>query len=273
MSKVEMIEEIIKEKESKLKVEKELSLGVRKDANFELTKRMIEFFDEALSEEIFLEVDRNYLYFKKLSEGYTNGKEILSLSFRGDSWRDDDVTKIETNFYSTTENSIWELERMVTIGKVGAILLDFSDDIIASRNECNEICKEALSVANKKVSKTESEIRDLNSEIEELKRGYRKTKLLSIEGIKFKPADSWRDRINLDVRWDWRIHGIRGVKVVRVTPSGKSYDLDLTVEREKYNEKTASYYNELKSLKVEKVRAVKVHEMIDYNSEKIVSLK
>ena len=269
MNKVEMIEEIIKEKESKLKVEKELSLGVKKDRDFELTKRMAEFFDEALSENTFLDVDRNYLYFKKLSEDYINGKEILTLSFKGESWRDEDAAKVETNFYSTTENSIWELERMVTIGKVGAILLDFSDDIIASRNECYEIFKEALSVANKNVWKTESEIRDLNSEIDNLKEGYRKTELLSIEGIKFKETDSYRDKVSLDIRWDWTIKGIRGVKVTRVTPSGKSYDLTLTRERERYNEKTSSYEIFLEDLKVEKVRAYKVIDMVNYNSEKI----
>lgn len=271
MKKVKLIEEIISKKKVELEKFSENRRKVELDKKEELTEAMEYFFPEVLNDDTHLEVSGDYIYFKKKSEDYNYPKEILTLSMRGVGWRDREIKNIETGFYSTTENSIFELERMVVIGRVGQILLDFSDDIIANWNCVVEKYKSILSKANNKVWDKEKEISNLDTEIDNLKRGYRKTQLLSLEGIKFKETESYRDKVCLDIRWDWTIKGIRGVKVTKVTPSGKSYDLTLTREREKYNEKTSSYDIFLEDLKVQKVRAYKVIDMINYNSEKIES--
>ena len=61
------------------------------------------------------------------------------------------------------------------------------------------------------------------------------------------------------------------VKVTRVTPSGKSYDLDLKVNRQRWNDKTNSYEDFVKEMKVKSVRAGNVWNMIRMNQNKIKS--
>jgi hypothetical protein len=269
MKKVELIEKIVVKKEAEKKKLYNIREDIRDEKNDELTKAIKYFFPD-LDEDITLEVSGEYVYFKRKHPDYSYPKEVLNFSLRGESYRDTSKSKIETSFYSTSDNSIFELERMVLIGKVGGVVLDFSDDIIANWNCVVEQFEVPLKRVNKKVWALESELRDHGSEIDNLERANRKTQLLS-EGIKFGKAESWRDRVELDVRWNWTVKGIRGVKVTKVTPSGKSYNLTLTTERERYNEKTEKYEEFLDDLNVQNVRADKVEHMVNWSSKYIIS--
>jgi len=269
MKKVELIEKIVVKKEAKKKKLYNSREDIKDEKNDELTKAIKYFFPD-IDKDITLEVSGEYVYFKRKHPDYSYPKEVLNFSLRGESYRDTSKTKIETSFYSTSDNSIFELERMVLIGEVGMVILDFSDDIIANWNVIDEQFSKPLKRINKKIWDLESELRDHESEIDTLKRGYRKTQLLS-EGIKFSKAESWRDRVELDVRWNWTVKGIRGVKVTKVTPSGKSYNLTLTTERERYNEKTEKYEEFLDDLNVQNVRADKVEHMVNWSSKYIIS--
>lgn len=270
MKKVELIEKIVVKKKAEEKKLFNIREDIRDEKNDELTKAIKYFFPD-IDKDITLEVSGEYVYFKRKHPDYSYPKEVLNFSLRGDSYRDKSKTKIETSFYSTSDNSIFELERMVLIGEVGMIILDFSDDIIANWNCVVEQFEEPLSKVNKKIYALEKELREHQNDIDNLERGYRKTKLLSDEGIKFRKAESWRDRVELDVRWNWTVKGIRGVKVTKVTPSGLSYNLTLTTERERYNEKTEKYEEFLDDLKVQNVRAEKVEHMVNWSSKYIIS--
>jgi hypothetical protein len=269
MKKVELIEKIVVKKEAEKKKLYNIREDIKDEKNDELTKAIKYFFPD-IDEDITLEVSGEYVYFKRKHPDYSYPKEVLNFSLRGESYRDTSKTKIETSFYSTSDNSIFELERMVLIGKVGGVVLDFSDDIIANWNVIDEQFQKPLKRINKKIWALESELRDHGSEIDNLERANRKTQLLS-EGIKFGKAESWRDRVELDVRWNWTVKGIRGVKVTKVTPSGKSYNLTLTTERERYNEKTEKYEEFLDDLNVQNVRADKVEHMVNWSSKYIIS--
>ena len=268
MKKMKLIEEIISKKQAE---KKELVIKRQKvelDRRVELTEAMEYFFPEILNDDTHLEVSDSYVYFKKKREDYKYPKEVLSLSLRGDSWRDEEVTRIETGFYSTNENSVFELERMILLGNVAKILLDYSDDIIANWNCILKKYKSILSDARKDVWNMEKEITTLEKEVASLKKAAREKDLFE-KGIKFDTGDDYHDRVSLDVRWDYRIYGIKELKVTRVTPSGKSYDLDLKINRKRWiNDK---YEDFIEDRKVKSVRAENVWSMINMNQNKIKS--
>ena len=264
MKKVNLIEEIISKKQAEKNKLVEKRQKIELDKRVELTEAMEYFFPELLNDDTHLEVSDSYVYFKKKREDYTYPKEVLTLSLRGKSWRDDDIEKIEAGFYSTTDNSIFELERMVLIGSVGRILLDYSDDIIANWNCVVLKYKDLLSNARKKVWDKEKEISELDNQVTELKKAALKAKMMS-DGIEFTEG------ITLGARWNWDIRNVMGIKITRVTPSGKSYDLELKVKRSKWDGKKEDYVDEIQSLFAKAVKAYNVDMAVNYNSKVIKS--
>lgn len=266
MKKVELIEKIVVKKEAeekKLKLKLEELKGKKKK---KLTEEMATYFSGILCDpdgDAFVEVSDSYIYFKMKHEDYSYPKEILSLSLRGESFRYDDINRIETGFYSTTENSVFELNRMVVIGKVGQILLDYSDDIIACWNKIVEDFKEDISKARKALWAKEAEIRDHEKEIRDLETIALKNKLLS-DGIEFNEG------ITLGAKWNWDIRNVMSIKVTRVTPSGLSYDLELQVKRTRWDDKKNDYVEIINPLEVKTVKAYNVDMAVNYNKERIV---
>lgn len=269
MKKVKLIEEIISKKQAEKKEFVQKRQKITLDKRVDLTEAMEYFFPEILNDSTHLEVSDNYVYFKRKHEDYTYPKDVLTLCLKGKSWRDEEIDRIETSFYSTTDDSKFELERMILLGNVAKILLDYSDDIIANWNCVVKKYKDILSDAHKKVWSKEKEITTLENEIAQIKKAAREKDLFN-NGVEFKKGDYY-DRISLDVRWDYRIYGIKGVKVTRVTPSGKSYDLDLKINRRRWNEKTELYEDFIEDRKVKSVRADNVWSMINMNRDKIES--
>jgi len=270
MKKIELIREILEKKKAE---EKRLNLKVKeiKDKRKkELTEEMATYFSEVLTDpdgDAFMEVNdnySNYIYFKMKHEDYSYPKEILTLSLRGESFRDDDISKIETGFYSTTENSEFELNRMVVIGKVGQILLDYSDDIIACWNKVVDDFKKDISKTRKALWAKEAEVRDIEYEIKDLERIALKDKLLA-DGVEFTEG------ITLGARWNWDIRNVMGIKVTRVTPSGKSYDLELQVKSTRWNENKKDYVEKIEPLFAKAVKAYNVDTAVSYNKERIKS--
>ncbi len=139
---------------------------------------------------------------------------------------------------------------------------------IPSSNSVVKKYESILSDAHKDVWNIEKEITTLENEIAQIKKAAREKDLFE-NGVEFDLTDDYHDRISLDVRWDYRIYGIKGVKVTRVTPSGKSYDLDLKINRKRWiNDK---YEDFIEDRKVKSVRADNVWNMINMNRNRIKS--
>ena len=116
-------------------------------------------------------------------------KEVLTVYLRGESFRDTDVNKLETSFYSTSENSEFELNRMVLLGKAAEIIIDHKDDILAEWNFVTESFSGKISDARKKVWKAEKLVSENDSKITAIENEIVKEKLFG-EGIKFEIFDT-----------------------------------------------------------------------------------
>jgi hypothetical protein len=241
------------------------------EARIDIISRMIhEYFEEVLEEGDTIKVSSDRVEFTRPQEGYKYNKELLTLYFNSKDWRDEEADRIETSFYSTSENSEYELRRMVLIGKVGQIVLDFKDDILGKFNQIKADTKEELSKARKVEWGIEKEIREVNNQIDKIKKENLFSKLEK-EGIEFElPEDkSVNELPNIDVKFNRIIYNIKGLQIVGKTASGKSADLRLKVMSNIWNPDTKSY-NEKEDIKVvEKVRMDNIERFLQYNSERI----
>jgi len=152
-------------------------------------------------------------------EGYSYDKELMTIRI-DDSWKTSEFEEIKTSMYSTSENGVWELERLITCGEVAKVILDFSDDIIAEFNTVRDEFKTSISESSSNVWKLERDIKQLTEDKNQFEL-ERKMDLLETTGIEFSKP------VNLDVRWDWTVRNINKARIIAKTKSGKSASLTL----------------------------------------------
>jgi len=271
MTKIEIIQQVIekKEKAKDAVCEKEKALV---DQRMEAKKVMLmQYFGDCLEEEDVLEVSGSYIYFKRPHKDYSYLKEVLTLEMRSKSWRDDEIDSIRTSFYSTNENSDFELRRMVLLGKVGQVILDFKDDIIAEYNNVIDKFKISMSKVSKERYNLSKEIDEHYREVTAIKRAklYKKVRT---EGLVFGYEENkLRGLPSLDIRFNHEVRFIRSIKIVGETKSGKSVDIEVETLRDQYDYETGESSIVSAGFRTyQKVRYDKVQSLIDWNEEKVL---
>ena len=271
MTKIEIIQQVIEKKEKAKDVvcEKEKALV---EQRMEAKKSMLmQYFGDFLEEEDVLEVSGSYIYFKRPHKDYSYLKEVLTLDMKSKSWRDDEVDSIRTSFYSTSENSDFELRRMVILGKVGQVILDFKDDIIAEYNNVIDKFKSSMSKVSKERYNLSKEIDEHHREVTAIKRAKLYAKVRA-EGLVFKYEEgSLRNVPSLDIRFDHEVRYIRSIKIVGETKSGKSVDIEVETLQSNYDYETGGSTIISNGIRTyQKVRYDKVQSLIDWNEEKVL---
>ena len=142
--------------------------------------------------------------------------------------------------------------------------VDHNDDIMAAWNAIEakynkliDTFREAQSSIRKSINEQSRDITNLEKET--------LTEKLTKEGVKFVKSEDgeWsRGRLpELDVRYDWTISRIKSLRVLRMTSSGKSADLEITQKSNRWDNKTESYIDTdvtdtYKSVRMEKIETL-----------------
>ncbi len=271
MTKIELIRQIIEKKYESAKTLEEKRKNVRSDKTDALSRMYMQYFGDCLVNDDTIEVSDTYVYFKRFNPDYNYHKELISISVRPKSWRDEEADFIETSFYSTSASNDFELNRMILIGKVGQVILDFKDDIIAGYNSVQDEFKDKLSELNKEIWRLEREMGELRSEITTIEKNALLDKLEK-DGLEFKvDEDNLWSLPDLDIRFDWNIRGIRKIKVLDKTKSGKSADIAVQTVHKAWNSEKQEYELVYKDNTYERVRMDKISSLVSYSKELVVS--
>lgn len=272
MTKIEIINRAIEVNEDNIEDLKVQRKKVEEAKIDELSRMYMKYFSECLTEvDDTINVTDTYCYFKRFDPDYNYHKELISISVRPKSWRDEEADSIETSFYFTSANNEFELKRMIMIGNVGQVILDFQDDIIAEYNSIRESFKDKLSELNKDIWKLEREMGELRSEITTIEKNALLDKLEK-DGLEFKVDESnlW-NLPDLDIRFDWNVKGIRKIKVLDKTKSGKSADIAIQTVHKAWNSDIQEYELVYKDNTYERVRMDKISSLVSYSKELVVS--
>jgi hypothetical protein len=209
-----------------LLVNREVVVNNLKELRTDKFSRVIhKYFDSVLYSEDTIGVDRSYIYFKRPQEGYSYSKELISIYLKGESWSDETVSDIETSFYSTNDNSDFELHRMLLIGKVANVLIDSKKDIIDDWNGVINEFKEQLEVAYDDQFKVKKQIKDIEDEIKAIRKDNNIKALES--GYEFEVTSHNTTDARIDVSVDNEVRNITKIKLLSKTPSGKSATLEI----------------------------------------------
>ena len=201
----------------------------------------------------------------------TYSKEIISVSLSVSSYRDVEANKITTSFYSTSDNSKFELMRMVTIGRVGMIILDFEDDIIAGHNGIKAEFKDEIKSLRSSIFKNQDGIRKCNTDITNIRRAEVEA-LLNGDGVEFILEEQSYRNPKLEIRYNWDIRDITKLEILSKTASGLSANIKVTRLTSVWREDDKG--EEVKTMveqdtTFDKVRMVNIESFVYENQERI----
>jgi len=197
-----------------------------------------------------------------------------------DSWNDDDTKTynklyVSNSSFRTDEMSEWIVERFEKQAHYTRIAVDFQDDILA---EMNRICEDvnALLVEISKPAKAlRKEYREVFENIQAIKKAARLEALMSEEGLEVPgiERERWGDKYieypDLQVKFDWKINSVRGLRIDRMSASGKSADITVKVKRGRWVNEDKDYVEQIVDEKIERVRMDNIESFLRYNDIEI----
>lgn len=233
----------------------------------EYSKLTHSYFEEVLEDDDEIHVGSSSITFLRPQEGYNYKKDLLTFRIGSDDWRDEEKTSIDTSFYSTTDNSEYELRRMIIIGKVGQIIFDFKDDILAGWNEIRNRYKNQLKELNTKRFSIEREISSISDQIRDIEKQTILTKVES-EGITINSNESNKFP-TLQLSYSDSVYSVKKLRILSKTKSGKSCDVEVVREIGMWDAETSQNVKKDKLEVYTKVRMNNILQFLQYNSERI----
>ena len=208
-----------------------------------------------------IEYSDNYfhLYDKKRNE-------ICSLSLRGESWRDPDLTHISLGYYSTQtkSNDHIELERLIALGTVSQVIQTRSDELLKDVKTLSMKNKNSIRKLTKDIFSNERSIMEIDDEIKNINRERNLEKLFN--GVDVEDCF-------MQVRGNMVIRDIKHVKFLEWTNDNKkSVMVRLLFKSYDYNYKTKEYDVVDKSWTYDKVRVDNLEQYIN-NLEELEVVK
>lgn len=235
MTKVEIIEQIIATKKVELteayNTKKKYNDKVVNPGYLAITQK---FFNGFTTEDVYVKAsnDGESITFLRPCEESKYDKEVMNLRLRTD-WRTEEITDLTTSVYSTSDNSLWELERLQLVGEVASIIIDFKDDFIAEMSAFKDESRPKSKELQKVIYAIEADITSCTNEINSIRLKIGEELLESKKGMVFS-----KDQLGaIDVSWDHSIRRIVKARIIKKTASGKSADLELTSQ---YGQETST---------------------------------
>lgn len=203
--------------------------------------------------------------------------------YADDSWNEDDTKTynklyISNSSFRTDEVSEWIVERFEKQAHYTRIAVDFQDDILAEMNQITGKFNQLYLEIAKPAKALRKEYREVFEDIQAIEKAARLEALMSEEGLEIKGIEKerWGDKYieypDLQVKYDWTIRSVRGLRIDRVSASGKSADITVKVKRgvwttpdNKFTEDGAKYAEQIVDEKIERVRMDNIESFLRYN--------
>jgi hypothetical protein len=118
-----------------------------------------------LEYDAFLDVRDNCFYIKRNKETNPNRfytDDLIYIRIEG--------PNIYKSFYSTSDSSVFEYERMVILGRVGELVLESGDDLTARYHNVSKAYSQLERAMNNNIYDTERSIRDKENQFRELEK-------------------------------------------------------------------------------------------------------
>ena len=197
-----------------------------------------------------------------------------------DSWNEDDTKTynklyISNSSFRTDEMSEWIVERFEKQAHYTRIAVDFQDDILAEMNQITDDFNALYTEIAKPAKALRKEYNEVFKDIQAIEKAARLEALMSEEGLEIKGIErerwgsTYTEYPDLEVKWDWTVRNVRGLRIDRTSASGKSADITVKVKRDQWSDDGSILRDVIVDQKVERVRMDKIESFLRYNQIEI----
>lgn len=182
---------------------------------------------------------------------------------------------ISNSSFRTNEISEWTADRFASQAHYTRLAVDFQDDILAELNQIAQEARELIKDVNTPARELRKESSEVSKEIQAIEKEARQKALMSEEGltIEGKQVESYwkKGEFNtvypdLQVKFDWTLRSIRGLRIDRLSASGKSADITVKVKRDRWTEDGSVLREQIIEEKVERVRMENIDSFLRSNN-------
>ena len=197
-----------------------------------------------------------------------------------DSWNEDDTKSynklyISNSSFRTDEISEWVIERFEKQAHYSRIAVDFQDDILAEMNQITSDFNALYTELAKPAKALRKEAREIREEINAIEKEARLKALMSEEGLEIKGIErerwgsTYTEYPDLEVKWDWTVRNVRGLRIDRTSASGKSADITVKVKRDQWSDDGSVLRDVIVDQQIERVRMDKIESFLRFNQIEI----
>lgn len=254
-------------------------LETQQKALRELEKGQIDAIDKELKKTYFKDIpsfegtdgysDYSNIYFKAKRPDNSYLTEICNITIRKSHYQLKHPDQLGISYYSTSDISDFEINRLITIGKVAQIVKDYGSDILETIKEISQPYRNTINPLRKEMWSAESEISSLKKEINDILK-FKATFKLFKEGYEI-PMDGKSGLENVYVRNDYRVSQIKKVRFRDWTNDNrKSLTVELTCKVMDYDTEKRTYVDGEDRVEVHsKVRVSNVQHIINKVREEL----
>jgi hypothetical protein len=187
-------------------------------------------------------------------------KEIASLNKRH--WYGSSANTVELNYYMTRCDNEFEFKRMMFIGKLSEKVLYNQESILHVLSNKSRHDEEYSNLKNE-LYKLEREVNELEYSIQEVK------KQDIIDALMTTGVD-WSTNTKFELAARWITYGMKHIKIVSSTKSGKTVDVECVFER---NEWDKDYTKMTTTEEVRSISDIKMNYVLSNFSDQIYGRK
>ena len=158
-----------------------------------------------------------------------------------------------------------KIESATQIPDVGSKLTDFGDDIVGELNMIEKKYSSLVDLIWPAKRELRKAIDSQSKDIDKLKKEMLIERLSDDDGISLTPEKDDNYLPDFQVKWDWEISNVAGLRVVKKSTSGKSVDLEIKRRFRDWKTNHFKFNSEI----VERVRLDKVESFLKRNQKYI----
>ena len=270
MTRIEILNEKLVGLKKDYKRNEQLIQNLENKRSEEHSRFMLEYFGDLLQEGDKIETSFSTVSFLRPRQDSSYFREVVGLYFGNSNWREEDYDEISTSYQSSNSKEVYDLKRMVLIGEIGKVILDYKDDILGGFNQIRNKYKEELSTLQENRFTSDKVINQIEDKIKELKKEnliYQ----LETTGIEIPvPKDgSYYNLPSLDITHDFNLRFVKGLRILSKTKSGKSCDIEVVRLVNIWDDSEEKYVLDNSKSVFEKVRMKNIERFLQIYSDQL----
>ena len=203
--------------------------------NLELNQYFKNFFHDLPFEKIG-GYDCSTFYFAEQDEDGKFNREICTLYLRRRNYNQENFDQVNISYYSTNSHSKFELNRLITIGKLAEVVKEYSKNILNDHREIISKYSKVISKLDSKIFYAKGKATDAHNEIIRKEKVKNSKRAFTLKGVVFNKAQTF------ELKNGYQAYGVKRLRILDwVNENKKSVNIEISCEVKKWDEEKSEY--------------------------------